>query len=348
MTAIAWGRTETDAGQQGAQPFDARRHLRDVAELISVVFAEDLDASGHGALEEMQWVSRLSPLLGGILSTTFFSEFVLGYVWVEAGRVVGNVTFQRHDLTGTRWRISNVAVAPAFRRRGIARALMQATIADIALRDGHWAILQVRADNPSARRLYEDLGFKEVCLDGVWELPSTPAADGRGQRRGTQRGPARCAGAVGFVSTGATASSWPVRPVRRWRNGLTRLTTATISRGRQGPGRGPRPAVRPARVPALGRPRARAWSALSRCCRAVAMARISCASRPRPTQSALWESALLARGLSLLAALPPRPVVIEHAGDDADCVATLESLGFRPQRVLLTMRSSMTAADLGF
>src|SRR5512138_1136304 len=101
MTAIAWSRP--DAAEEGVVPFDGRRHLRQVAELISAVFADELDASGRGALQEMQLVSRLSPVLGGLLSTAFFNEFVLGYVWIEDGRVIGNVTFQRTEMSGTRW-----------------------------------------------------------------------------------------------------------------------------------------------------------------------------------------------------------------------------------------------------
>ena len=156
-------------------PFDGRRHLRQVAELIGAVFADELDANGRSALQEMEVVSRFSPVLGGLLSTTFFNEFVLGFVWIDNGKVVGNVTFQRTEMSGTRWRISNVAVAAEYRQRGIAKALMQATLRDIAVRGGSWAILQVRTDNPPAAPPLPEPGLHRR-MPG-WHLAAAAVAD---------------------------------------------------------------------------------------------------------------------------------------------------------------------------
>ncbi len=167
--------TRSEARSDGVQPFDPRWHMRQVTELVGSVFAAELDAGGRSALRDMQLASRFSPVLGGLLSVAFFQDFVSGYVWLEGGRVVGNVTFQRSDYSGARWRISNVAVAPEYRGRGIARALLLPTLHEIAQRGGDWAILQVRTDNPVARHLYQSLGFTDVCQDGLWKLPLPPA-----------------------------------------------------------------------------------------------------------------------------------------------------------------------------
>lgn len=70
--------------------------------------------------------------------------------------------------------ILDVAVAPAWRRRGIARALLQRLIAELP--DGiARVLLDVRASNAPARALYKSLGFTE---DGV-RKNYYPAPDGR-------------------------------------------------------------------------------------------------------------------------------------------------------------------------
>ena len=155
--------------------------MRQVAQLVSTVFADELDDRGRSALREMEFAGRLSPFLGGLTSLALFSDDLYGYVWTEDGRVVGNVSLQQGDESGLRWRISNVAVLPEYRGRGIARTLMQETLREIARRAGAWTILQVRAGNEVAHRLYLALGFVDVCRDGLWRLPASsghpPGAD---------------------------------------------------------------------------------------------------------------------------------------------------------------------------
>ena len=60
--------------------------------------------------------------------------------------------------------IHNIAVSPACQRRGMARALL-AEVLDIFARDGaSRALLEVRASNTAAQRLYGSFGFER---DGV-------------------------------------------------------------------------------------------------------------------------------------------------------------------------------------
>ena len=58
----------------------------------------------------------------------------------------------------------NVAVAPAFRRRGIARALIEALISALAQRGSRCLKLEVRVSNENARSLYESMGFQKLGL----------------------------------------------------------------------------------------------------------------------------------------------------------------------------------------
>lgn len=58
----------------------------------------------------------------------------------------------------------NVAVDPAFRRQGIARALIEALISGLALRGSRCLKLEVRVSNENARALYESMGFQQLGL----------------------------------------------------------------------------------------------------------------------------------------------------------------------------------------
>ncbi len=60
------------------------------------------------------------------------------------------------------WEIENVVVAPAFRRQGIAAALMQSFIAKWQADAGESIHLEVRESNHAARALYEKSGLREV------------------------------------------------------------------------------------------------------------------------------------------------------------------------------------------
>ncbi|MCQ2425163.1 MAG: ribosomal protein S18-alanine N-acetyltransferase [Lachnospiraceae bacterium] len=65
---------------------------------------------------------------------------------------------------GNEREITNIAVSPAYRRRGIAKALLSELIGEARERGEEKILLEVRASNLPARTLYGSLGF--VC-DGV-------------------------------------------------------------------------------------------------------------------------------------------------------------------------------------
>jgi ribosomal protein S18 acetylase RimI-like enzyme len=327
----------SDPAEPGVHPFDARYHLRQVAELVGSVFADELDATGRSVLDEMRVVGRLSPLLGSLLSMALFSDFVSGYVWVADRRVVGNVTLQRADVSGARWRISNVAVAPEHRRKGVARELMLATLGEIAERGGKWAILQVRRDNPGARHLYERLGFTDVCQDGVWRLsavPETPARrDGVGELRSLRPG------------------GWQERLelARASRTSLAQWAEPIDPSDFQVSFLG---SVQESMSNLFGLTRTERWG-ISKGGRLVGAVETRSRGTPphtlafevHPELRGQLEEVLVARGLKSLADAAPQPVIAQHSADHAEAVAALEAAGFRPQRVLLTMRRQVLASD---
>lgn len=60
--------------------------------------------------------------------------------------------------------IQTIAVVDRARRRGLGRALMLALLSEARRRRATEVFLEVRADNPGARALYEALGFTEIAV----------------------------------------------------------------------------------------------------------------------------------------------------------------------------------------
>ena len=77
--------------------------------------------------------------------------------YVEAEELVGYAFVSRYVDA---WHVMNVAVAPDFRRRGIASTLLERVFEITAADSRHGYTLEVRMSNLEAIRLYERLGFE--------------------------------------------------------------------------------------------------------------------------------------------------------------------------------------------
>jgi ribosomal protein S18 acetylase RimI-like enzyme len=164
---------DTPARINGPQPVDLTRHLGGIANLMEVCFGAQMDASGQSYIREMRFMSHFGPVLP-MFNTLFLGQplWDLGHVWLEDGKVVGSVSTQRSATQPNVWLIANVAVLPDYRRRGIARMLMQATLDLIQQRQAVAVILQVDDDNLGATQLYRALGFCEETTQTQWARPS--------------------------------------------------------------------------------------------------------------------------------------------------------------------------------
>jgi GNAT superfamily N-acetyltransferase len=162
----------------GLRPVNLRTDLLPLADLIEIAFADTMDSSGRAAVREMRSLSRLGPGLSVLLGMNDLAQGVgLGFVWMEDGRIVGNTSIYPANVpTGPSWIIANVAVHPNYRGRGIARQLVQASLAMIRQRSrgrSVSAVLQVDADNAIARHVYERLGFVAERAWTQWKRSST-------------------------------------------------------------------------------------------------------------------------------------------------------------------------------
>jgi GNAT superfamily N-acetyltransferase len=123
-------------------------------------------------LRDMRWLGRAG-WLGWLLGRVVLPPGATpdGYVWVESGRVVGNLSLLPVDGDPHRWVIANVAVDPDQRRRGIGRALVQAAIELARQRRARTVVLQVDRSNQAARELYLSLRFQVTSTRTNWIRP---------------------------------------------------------------------------------------------------------------------------------------------------------------------------------
>jgi ribosomal protein S18 acetylase RimI-like enzyme len=85
----------------------------------------------------------------------------LFYVYREGQRVLGYTCFGPHPLTEGTFDLYWIAVDPAHRGRGIGRALVERTEAEVKLRSGRLLLVET-SGTPAygpARRFYEDCGY---------------------------------------------------------------------------------------------------------------------------------------------------------------------------------------------
>ncbi len=148
---------------RGVRRLNPRRDLAQVAGVIEEGFGLDLTEQGWRTLREMRLLSRLGPVLWWLVATSpDFREYHSGFVWVEDGKIVGTLHITRPTLHSRRWLISNVAVCGSYRRRGIARSLVQAALDWAREQGGEVAFLRVQRDNIAAWSLYEGFGFSPL------------------------------------------------------------------------------------------------------------------------------------------------------------------------------------------
>ncbi len=165
---------KTDAG---LRRFDMRRDLRQLAELIDLAFGSEIEAARSSIVAEMRRLAASGPLLWlANASYATLSPLLGGFVWINDGRLVGNVTLSADHGPRGPWTITNVAVHPDFRRQGIARQLMEAALDEARDRRAPSVVLEVQAANAPAQQLYRELGFEHYQTVTELRLPAPNAS----------------------------------------------------------------------------------------------------------------------------------------------------------------------------
>ena len=112
-----------------------------VAELEAVSFATPWSAGQYKAVMQQGGCALFGAWRGTLLA---------GYIAIAV-----NASIQEME-------VYNIAVAEAYRRKGIARRLLSLALEAAARRGAEMAILEVRIANAPAIALYQTLGFCEV------------------------------------------------------------------------------------------------------------------------------------------------------------------------------------------
>ncbi len=152
------------------RPLNILRDLSTVADLIELCFSPTMDTDGQRYLADMRRASRNDSFTGWASRVTDNASLpMMGYVWEENNRIVGNASLIPFHYEGKRiFLIANVATHPDHRRRGIGRALTERVMKQARDKKASAIWLHVRDDNPGAIKLYEDLGFRELARRTTW------------------------------------------------------------------------------------------------------------------------------------------------------------------------------------
>lgn len=322
---------------EGARPVNLRTDLAPLADLIELVFAPSMDDNGRAAIREMRYLSKMGPGLNVLNRLNQMTlGLSLGHVWIADGRLVGNVSIYPANWpneVGQAWIIANVGVHPDYQRRGIARYLMQESLALVRAKGGEQAILQVDVENYGAIRLYEKLGFHKERAFTTWHrraITPPPRQDTTPHLFITRRRPAEWRAEMDLARR--------VRPAER--GGIGWLRPLHVSFFRKG----------------LGQQLAD-WLTMSGLERLIVRG-----DAPNTLRAALWIErgmGLTSTRLTLLAEdheLPlagaallhnalrrfrATPLTAEHPTDDASAAALLRDNGFREKRSVWHMALSL-------
>lgn len=167
MTAAALSqRSQTSSG---IRPVNPRRDMGAIADLIQEAFDQEMDPVGSRLVQDMRTFSRAG-IWGWLFGRLFLPQaaYPMGYVWEEDGQVVGTASLLRVEGFPSRWVMANIAVDPTYRRRGIGRVLIQASLELAQKRNAREVLLQVLSSNQAAQVLYASLGFRPLSTRTTW------------------------------------------------------------------------------------------------------------------------------------------------------------------------------------
>ena len=161
------------------RPFDVRRDMGPVADLVELCFADTLDPEGKRFIQRMRSAARNNGFLSwAAVNAEWLNMPLSGYVWEQENILVGNISLIPYNIAGRRsYLIANVAVHPDYRRLGIARELTVQAMEHARKRGSPGVWLHVREENDQALELYKSMGFVEHTRRTTWVSSSEPPLD---------------------------------------------------------------------------------------------------------------------------------------------------------------------------
>jgi ribosomal protein S18 acetylase RimI-like enzyme len=124
----------------------------------------------QGMVDRIEGAKRLWPILRVLrIFVPFLRDILCGFIDEQEGQPAGLINYMR-QRNAPEWYIGNVTVLPAYRRRGIARRLVQATLEELRNRQARVAFLEVVVGNDPAFNLYKEIGFEEFTRSSEYEF----------------------------------------------------------------------------------------------------------------------------------------------------------------------------------
>ena len=120
-----------------------------------------MTAAHVSGVAELEKICFQDPWSENSIASELRNSLSLWLVALDGQSVVGYVGSQ--SVLGES-DMMNVAVHPEYRRKGIAEALVELLISELAEKGNHALMLEVRSSNDPAIALYEKLGFRQVGL----------------------------------------------------------------------------------------------------------------------------------------------------------------------------------------
>jgi ribosomal-protein-alanine N-acetyltransferase len=124
---------------------------------VSITFRR-LEIDDIDQIESIEQVSYPAPWSRSMFASELSKPSSMSLAAVaDDGTLVGYLVLSRYVDA---WHVMNVAVAPAWRRRGVARALLERVFETTGADARRGYTLEVRVSNVGAIALYEGLGFR--------------------------------------------------------------------------------------------------------------------------------------------------------------------------------------------
>ncbi len=120
---------------------------------------QKMNESHLGQVAKLETECFSTPWSENALREELNNEFARFFVALCDGQVAGYIG--AHNIVGEVY-ITNVAVSPDYRRRGIAEALIKKLVEVNFTEGAEFITLEVRKSNFGAINLYAKMGFKEV------------------------------------------------------------------------------------------------------------------------------------------------------------------------------------------
>ncbi|MBI5927743.1 MAG: GNAT family N-acetyltransferase [Chloroflexi bacterium] len=131
------------------------------------------DEEQEAALDTLKTVKKLWPIMRVLLLISpSMKDMMRGFIWDENGKKIGTANISRRGNSDT-WLVSNVAVLPEHRRKGIARKLVEACLQLGKERGAKKIVLDVIDGNLPAQQLYARLGFVNYSGSTTFDYESS-------------------------------------------------------------------------------------------------------------------------------------------------------------------------------